>query len=68
MLRKEEIVPSGKYRARRRKEISLDEQQEIVEQYLGKHWPMKEIALKHRITNNLVMNLVQEARKKPEKY
>ena len=48
--------------------MTLEEQSEISREYLGKFIPMKEIAMKHRITINLVRALVNEWKNNPEKY
>ena len=48
--------------------MTLEEQSEISREYLGKFIPMKEIALKHRVSFNLVRAIVNEWRHDPEKY
>ena len=48
--------------------MTLEEQSEISREYLGKFIPMKEIALKHRVSFNLVRAIVNEWKNNPEKY
>ena len=47
--------------------LSVNEQEAIVDEYLNKYVPQKEIAQSHRVTVQLVRDLVSESRKKPEK-
>ena len=47
--------------------LSVMEQETIVEEYVNKYVPQKEIAQRHRVTVQLVRDLVSESRKKPEK-
>jgi hypothetical protein len=47
--------------------LSVMEQETIVDEYLKKYVPQKEIAQRHRVTVQLVRDLVSESRKKPEK-
>ena len=63
----EETWPGGKYRPRRRKELPLEEQEDIVDAYRTSFLPQKEIARRHRVTPQLVSDLVSESKKKPEK-
>ena len=49
-MAKEETVPSRHYRARRRKTLSLDEQQQIVKAYMEGQLPQKEVARRFRVT------------------
>ena len=46
----EEIVPNRQYRPRRRRELTLSEQQDIISSYILDYIPQKEIALKYRVT------------------
>ena len=66
-LRMADTVPSTKYRPRRRKELSLQEHDEIVSAYLDDMMPQKEIALKYRVSLQLVRDLVSESKNNPEK-
>jgi hypothetical protein len=45
----------------------VTEQETIVDEYVNKYVPQREIAQRHRITVQLVRDLVSESRKKPEK-
>ena len=63
----QEIVPSGKYKPRRRNQLSSEEHEAIVDAYFQEHLPQKEIALRHRVTERLVSNLICESKSKPEK-
>ena len=47
--------------------LSVTEQEAIVDEYVKKYFPQKEIAQRHRVTVQLVRDLVSETRKKPEK-
>jgi hypothetical protein len=47
--------------------LSVMEQESIVDEYVNKYVPQKEIALRHRVTVQLVRDLVSESRKIPEK-
>ena len=49
-IRMAETVPSTKYRPRRRKELSLQEQDDIVSAYFDDMIPQKEVALKYRVS------------------
>ena len=53
-----EIVPCGQYRPRRRRLLSISEQEEIVDEYVSKYFSQKEIAQRFRITVQLVRDLV----------
>ena len=44
-----ETVPVKKYKARRRLEVSLEEREEIVDEYLKEYLPQKDIAQRHRV-------------------
>ena len=66
-LRMAETVPSNIYRPRRRKELSLQEHDDIVSAYLDDLMPQKEVALKYRVSVQLVRDLVSESKNKPEK-
>lgn len=56
-----------KYRARRRRTVPLEEQDAIVELYLEKKVPQKDVARRFRVTERLVSDLVREARHKAGK-
>ena len=60
-------MPSRSYRARRRVELSFEEQEEIVDAYNKNGWTQKELAMKYRIKIQLARDLVREARVYPEK-
>ena len=62
-----ETVPARQYRARHRKNVSLKEQQEIVDEYLEKNYQQKEIARRFRVKVQLVRDLVRESKNNPEK-
>ena len=47
--------------------LSVMEQETIVDEYVNKYVPQKEIALRHRVTVQLVRDLVSESKKMPEK-
>ena len=53
-----ETVPVKKYKARRRREVSLEEREEIVDVYLKEYLPQKDIAQRHRVKTQLVSDLV----------
>ena len=53
-----ETVPVKKYKARRRREVSLEEREEIVDEYLKEYLPQKDIAQRHRVKTQLVSDLV----------
>ena len=59
--------PGRQYLPRKRKKLSADEQEQIVECYLKKNIPQNEVAKRNRVTPQLVRDLVRESRKKPEK-
>ena len=63
-----ETVPVKKYKARRRLEVSLDEREEIVDEYLKEYLPQKDIAQRHRVKTQLVSDLVYERKNNPEKH
>ena len=67
MKRLAETVPFRQYKVRRRKEVPLEEQEKITEAYLKEYVPQKEIARRHRVTVQLVRDLVAEAKTKPWK-
>ena len=62
-----DIVPSGKYKPRRRNQLPSEEHEAIVEAYFHEHISQKEIARRHRVTERLVSNLICESKTKPEK-
>ena len=62
-----EVVPGRQYRPRRRKTLTQLEQDEIVEAYTTDGLQQKEIALKFRVTAQLVRDLVRESKNEPEK-
>jgi len=62
-----EVVPSRQYRPRRRKTLTLEEKDEIVKAYMTDGLQQKEIALKFRVTTQLVRDLVHESKNEPEK-
>ena len=62
-----EIVPSGKYKPRRRNQLRSEEHEAIIEAYYQEHISQKEIARRHRVTERLVSNLICESKAKPEK-
>ena len=62
-----EVVPVRKYKLRRRKVLSLDEQKDIANSYLVELRSQKEIAQKFRVTRQLVKDLVAEAKHNPKK-
>ena len=63
----QETIPGPNYKPRRRRELSLKEQEQIVDEFLKKFWPQKEIARLHRVSVRLVSDLVCERRNNPEK-
>ena len=65
--RLQEVELCRQYRPRRRRLLSLEEQQEIADSFLVELRSQKEIAHKFRVTRQLVRDLVAEARKHPEK-
>ena len=62
-----ETVPCRKYRARRRHELSAEDEENIVRAYTQDYMTQKDVARKFRVTETLVSDLVRESRKKPEK-
>ena len=66
-LNQKEMIPGPYYKPRRRREISLKEQDQIVNEFLKNFWPQKEIARLHRVSVRLVSDLVCERRNNPEK-
>ena len=66
-MSKEETVPAGKYRPKRRNELTATEQEEILDAYMQSHLTQSEIARRYRVTTRLVCNLYRESKKKPQK-
>ena len=66
-MRQEEIVPSTKYRPRRRNQLSLQDLDDIVSAYTNESITQKEVARKYRVSLQLVRDLVSESRNNPEK-
>ena len=62
-----ESFPGRQYKPRRRKELSLKEWQDIADAYIVQHIPRKDVVRQFRVTEQLVSDLVCEARTKPEK-
>ena len=59
---KQEDYPTGRYRKRRMHELSINEKINVVHDILiGQHY-QKDIALKYRITAQLVRTLVKKAK------
>ena len=46
----QETVPSRQYKPRRRRTLSLSEQEDIVKEYFEGYVQQKEIARRHRVT------------------
>ena len=57
-----ETVPSRQYKVRRRRAVPIEEQEQIVNAYLKDFVPQKEVAQRHRVTVQLVSDLVAEAK------
>ena len=66
-MEERETIPGRQYRPRRRKDLTLDEQREIINSYNSKYLPQKEIARQFRVTVQLVRDLLDDEKKKPEK-
>ena len=47
--------------------MPIEEQEQIADAYLKEHMPQKEVAQRHRVTVQLVRDLVAEAKAQPEK-
>ena len=65
--RRAEAVPCRQYKARRRKELSIEEQSQIASAYLKQYLPQKDVAIRHQVSVQLVKDLVAEAKYQPEK-
>ena len=63
-----ETPPGNYYRARRKKELSLTEQEEIINKYLATNMTQKEVAGHYRVTEQLVRDLVTEYKKRPDSF
>ena len=57
-----ETVPARKYKPRHRRELSVEEQESIVQEYHVQQLPQKDIARRFRVTPQLVSYLVSESR------
>ena len=63
-----ETIPSRKYRAKKRCELSAEDKDNIVRAYTQEYLSQKDVARRFRVNEMLVSNLVREARNKPEKF
>lgn len=62
-----ETPPGRQYRARRRKQLSLEEQEAIVTMIETTRQTQMDVAHRFRVTTQLVRDLIKEAKKQPEK-
>lgn len=60
-------MPCRQYKPRRRKAVPLEEQTRIAEACLQEQLSQQDVARRHRITVQLVRDLVYEAKHQPEK-
>ena len=61
-------VPGRQYCVRRRKVLSLEDQERIVEAYQMQYIPQREVDRRFRVTTQLVRDLVSETNNQPENY
>ena len=66
-LRPQELVPGKYYRPRRRKHLSIEDQEQILNAHMIPWMTQKDIARQFRVTEQLVRDLVRECRHQPEK-
>ena len=65
--RKKDRVWASKFKKRHRKDLSVEELEEILEETKKPYLLFKDIANKHNVSFQFVSRLVQESKKKPEK-
>ena len=66
-LRRQELVPGKYYRPRRRKHLTIEEQEQILNAHMIPWMTQQDVARQFRVTAQLVRDLVRESRHQPEK-